>query len=361
LTFAIKENTPILDCELYEPVDVEESSWIIDEVDGQRTVIFGLIKKNRNTLWEHFCRQPDSANSAGSGTAATDSHGADGRILELAQLPEKYFTVTDIGSSWENYFECRGVTPQNVVACTGALSVPLTILKAIDMLGLSFELGDDICIDIPGSRVLELANMDLVYAELGRAFPEHDIYIRLIGPELGKGLGGDDMIGNALQVRNVTITLHRQLYQEVLANDDEWEVPGLAVLFHPSMELEFESWKPALQLMMQRRVPAVVTGYSLSDISVGLRNIKRLCDPAPRIMHEGLNPFACREQLAIDGSTESVSLLPKTSAQFHPSCDLDSWNARVSEAGGLVELLDKVDRHAADAVSINCWWYLIQA
>ncbi|CAE7948221.1 Mss51 [Symbiodinium sp. KB8] len=275
-------------------------------------------------------------------------HGAEERIMELVRIPDTDFDLDGIGTCWEDYFATRGMAPQNRAACTGALSVPLTILHAIR--SFNMELGDEeLCIDLPGSRILELTDMELVYEELGRALPESGATLRLIGPELGRELP----LGSELEIGNVRLTFHRTMYQDFLTSAGP---PDLAVAFHAGIQ-EYESWHPALRALVQLRVPTAITSYSLSDAAGGLWEMRRR-GTHPSMRFQGVNPFACSERLAVDEAMGALGLLPDSlDAQR-----LQWLQSQTMRAGGLLELAAAFQAQGhdsakeAEAVSINSWW-----
>lgn len=284
-------------------------------------------------------------------------------------LPDEDFYPEDVGTSWESYFAMRGFVPRNADACTGALSVPLTILAALRLFRLSFEPGQEVRIDLPGSRILELANMDLVYEELGRAFPDNDVLLRLVGPELGRDMPQRQ---GGLDLGNVFVTFHRTLYQDLLREDAGAEAPPphLAVAFHAGIQMH-ASWMPAVESLISLGIPTAVTGYSLSDIAAGLRELRQCCDPQPRIVFEGVNHFACSERLLVDGVQETLSLFDDRDAAEAGTAGSSTGQppvlrtalrdaADVERAGGLEQLVQTADAERAEVVSINSWWYLFR-
>lgn len=276
--------------------------------------------------------------------------------LELKGLPSEDFDLDDVGICWAEYIECREATPRNLLAFTGALSVPLTILRAIRLLGLYFQPKDVIFIDLPGSRVLELCNLEATFTELGRALPDNRIRVRLVGPEMG----GEIPDGEPIQFRNVRITLHRQLYQDLLATSQSKRapMPDLVVAFHAGIQEYRTTWIPAISAISQLGIPLVVTGYSLSDITAGLREVKAHCQPVPPVFYEGLNPFACLERMLVDETLGQIIML-KDGDQPNLLFGVDAQNQEVESAGGLLRLVERTDPEMAKIVSINSWWFVI--
>jgi len=270
--------------------------------------------------------------------------------MELMRIPDTDFDLAGIGNSWEDYFATRGMAPRNRAACTGALSVPLTILHAIRSFNMEVD-DEGLCIDLPGSRILELTDMELVYEELGRALPENGATLRLVGPELGRDLP----LGSELEIGNVRLTFHRTMYEDFLASA---RPPNLAVAFHAGIQ-EYETWHPALRALVQLRVPTAITSYSLSDAAGGLWEMRRR-GTHPAMLLQGVNPFACSERLAVDEALGALALLPDSlDAQR-----LQWLQEQTMRAGGLLELASAFQAQGqgsakeAEAVSINSWWYL---
>jgi len=214
------------------------------------------------------------------------------------------------------------------------------------------EVDDEgLCIDLPGSRILELTDMELVYEELGRALPENGATLRLVGPELGRDLP----LGSELEIGNVRLTFHRTMYEDFLASA---RPPNLAVAFHAGIQ-EYETWHPALRALVQLRVPTAITSYSLSDAAGGLWEMRRR-GTHPAMLLQGVNPFACSERLAVDEALGALALLPDSlDAQR-----LQWLQEQTMRAGGLLELASAFQAQGqgsakeAEAVSINSWWYL---
>jgi len=186
-----------------------------------------------------------------------------------------------------------------------------------------------------------------------------------------------------MDLGNVHVALHRGMYQDLLRQDAEAgePLPHLAVAFHAGVQVH-SSWLPALRSLAAAGVPTAVTGYSLSDIAAGLQELRRLCDPRPRIRFEGVNHFACSERLLVDGLRETVALLEGSgsadAAGGGPASRPSAVAAGpgvgrprvlqtalqdaedVARAGGLEQLLHGADAQHAEVVSINSWWYLFQ-
>ncbi|CAJ1425407.1 unnamed protein product [Effrenium voratum] len=270
-------------------------------------------------------------------------HDPEQRQLELMRLPDTSFRLDGIGDSWEDYYALRGFVPQNRAACTGALSVPLTILSAIRSFNLTLE--EKVTkIDLVGSRVLELANLELVYEELGRAFPGNFVHLRLVGPEL------NDQLPGAVDVENVRLSFHRMLYQDFISSNGP---PHLAMAFHAGLQ-EYSTWQPALEALVQLRVPSCVTGYSLLDISQGLAHLMRR---DPKMIRQGVNSFACTERLEVDEASERLSM----GRGRLDAPELARLQAMVDDAGGLLPLALHLQGSKAPeltSVSLNSWWYL---
>lgn len=282
----------------------------------------------------------------------------DAQGMELARLPEDCFEIDEIGSSWADYIDCRDAIPVSLPAFTGALSVPLTILRMLNVVGYRFERGDIVRVDLPGSRVLELCNLEASFAELGRAFPYQDVHVRLVGPQLRGGYPD----GAVIEVDNVTVTLHRGLYQDLLASCVSGApLPHLAVAFHAGIQ-EYGTWIQAVTACAHLRIPLAVTGYSLSDITAGLRDLLCAGQPMAKVAREGFNPFACSERMLINEVSEQITMLGGTGADEEDGDLLLGAPARqqlVEDAGGLMQLAEVTSPDKAAVVSINSWWYLL--
>jgi len=254
-----------------------------------------------------------------------------------------------------DYIENREAVPRNLFAFTGALSVPLTILKALQLTGLRFQDGDVVRIDLPGSRVLELCNVEATFAELGRALPGNRVWVRLVGPELRSETHSNEV----LRIENVSLTMHRELYQNLLvASQSTGALPHVAVAFHAGVQ-EYDSWAPAIVAATQLHIPLAVTGYSLSDIAAGLRVIYGRCHPRPHVAYEGFNPFACVERMLVDEGQQRIFLLGDDDDDPNLLFGTEALNNEVESAGGLLKLAERMDPRRADVVSINSWWFLL--
>ncbi|CAL1165033.1 unnamed protein product [Cladocopium goreaui] len=250
----------------------------------------------------------------------------------------------------QEYFAQRSFAPKNRAACTSALSVPLTILDALRRFEL--PLGEVVRIDLVGSRKLELSEIQLLYQELCRAFELQHLELRLVGPELPEIPQGD---AGAFRIDNLRITFYRMFYQDFLS---ALGPPHMAVAFHAGIH-EYDSWSPALYSLIQLRVPTVITGYSLADISKGLQAM-RSKGINPSLLYQGVNSFASCERLRVDEVLCQLSLVPEQL----DTPKLKRLQAQVDAAGGLTELMasyvadGKVDE--AEVVSINSWLFLFR-
>lgn len=247
------------------------------------------------------------------------------RFLELMRVPDTSFDLEDLGDSWEEYFAQRSFAPKNRAACTSALSVPLTILDALRRFEL--PLGEVIRIDVVGPRKLELSEIQLLYQELCRAFELQHLELRLVGPELPEMPQGD---AGAFCIDNLRITFYRMFYQDFLS---ALGPPHMAVAFHAGIH-EYDSWSPALYSLIQLRVPTVITGYSLADISKGLQAM-RSKGINPSLLYQGVNSFASCERLRVDEVLCQLSLVPEQL----DTPKLKRLQAQVDAAGGLTELM----------------------
>jgi len=372
LKLCVQESEPVVDGQLWAAVDPMESCWNIEDVAEERAVVVKLHKLKPQTIWEHpvYPMQHEiekktqqhpterGTDEAVQESTTSDKHDSEQRIIELMKLPQSPFSPQHIGTCWEDYFANRGLAPRNIAACTGALSVPLTILAGFLAAGVSLAPEETLLVDLPGSRVLELTDLELVYAELGRAFPGRPVRLRMVGPELGRGLPCGR---RRLQIDNVCITFHKRLYQDFLSKGRT--PPHFAVAFHAGIQMH-ASWPPALHVLASLGIPTVVTAYSLTDAVAGLRQLRHCCSWQPHIIKEGVNHFACSERLIVDERTESVRLAEGLSAA-EGQVDRVLQTARRDEedvvrAGGLEQLESRVGPERSEIVAINSWWYIFR-
>jgi peptidylprolyl isomerase len=59
LKAGIKGKDPIIDDDFFKECNAEESSWEIDKVDGQRSVVLTIVKKSKWDRWEYLVKCED--------------------------------------------------------------------------------------------------------------------------------------------------------------------------------------------------------------------------------------------------------------------------------------------------------------
>lgn len=278
---------------------------------------------------------------------------AGSRRRELAKLPAEPYSIESCGESWDDYFRSRGIPQKPINAARhmlmDALSVPMTVLMAIRRVGLRFEPGDVVRIDLPGARKLECSDMDLMYREMGKALDGCAIHLRLVGPQL--------LELPAMQIANVSITFHVMLYQELLAIGGE--PPDLAVLCNAGIcTSSAGSWLPAIAELARLEVPTVVTGYDLKHTACSLHCLVQRSDKELRVIIDGINPF-CGGEMHSSNSTSIVV----TTLDEHQVLE------EVKKITHMNDMLENGDRRLADEylsqmssrkVRNNSHWFVVQ-
>jgi len=271
---------------------------------------------------------------------------------EVSHLPETMFSLGAIGETWENYFTSRGMTPHFEAACTTVLTDPLTILMAMRRFDIVVAPGEILRIDLPGSACRELLFVKDVLAELGRAFPENKLHVRLVGPNLDL-----DKLESPFKVANVTAFFHKAMYEEVLAADGT--APHLAVAFIAGIR---ESWFAAIRLVIKMRVPMAITGFDLEDVAGGLRELFDKCDPEPKVVMDGVNPFGSRMSVDMKRQEGYVRLDP-TPIEDHPVIErarsIQSELAAGKFQKSVEQSMESMLPGLGSDKGINTYWYLI--
>lgn len=264
-------------------------------------------------------------------------------------VPSSEFAIHDIGKCWADYFACRGLTSPFANDLTSMLTFPLTVLYAIRMFRLEFDVGTTVRIDIPGSREQEMQKG--IWNELRNGLASYNICLRLVGPELEEA--------PAVQTGSMTITSHKCMYEDLIDQSDA--IPHLVVAFNAGI---CDSWMPVVTRIIQKKVPMAITGFDIIDVASGLTSIWTECDLKPQVVHDGLNPFGCAFDMNLWGDSSRESL------PLEATHDLASAHPVIEHAHQLLEAETELDTAsfvklmgAGDSLkrtTINKAWLLIR-
>lgn len=183
--------------------------------------------------------------------------------------------------SWEVYFQERWPRTSSLerLLLTESLSSPLTLVKALDALGLRNRFDGKAAL-----RVLVVGadcEADQPWVELLRYLP-CDLELVMVGPYL------EDERSIALEAggRRVTLSCHKGLLQDL----NKLGAFDMAVAFNSGM-IFYDTWPAALNRIIALRCPLVVTAWALTE-SVGVRSL--LVDAGFESPKFGPNAFASR-------------------------------------------------------------------
>ena len=209
---------------------------------------------------------------------------------------------------WADYFAARGFRPTDLPDATTYLTMPLTILfgvktfRELGVLVMSRRDEDSgretLRVDVVGAQVAEQATLSAGgFAEVARAFPACDVYLRLIGPEVDTDAAREAIAACKNNPVTLRISSHRMLYQDFCAQQTDGE-PEPDIVFAPNAGVR-ESWYPAIQKVCELNIPLMITGYDLHDAVASLRPLYQNLPKRPRVVRDGCNPFAgwpfCRD------------------------------------------------------------------
>lgn len=195
-----------------------------------------------------------------------------------------------VGKTWEEEFldELKSSQPfpegipiaPFLRAASDGLSLPMSILYAMEQLAdddLAFTKKDVIRIHVIGAGSPEMQN-SMMFEEILHRIPEAKrLEVLLCGPEMNAVRQTDRRGGVAMNMatcpqcqandRNRIQILSSKLYHDfVHQSGTSFAAPDLAIAFNSgSSEVETDSWKPTMKVLIERKIPTVFTSYNRGE------------------------------------------------------------------------------------------------
>lgn len=203
---------------------------------------------------DYFSLAPDMPSNHAKLSSALSSHHTPIRTLTPQQLRAK------------KSIECQ------MSLATESMSIPLTILAALEDTMPDLRMRDYLSIHLAGASSREVADI-VLFEELLHLIPSlKHIEVVLAGPEApggeGEGLAGSELVEMnccadcTSRGRRRTCRLFRGVYDE-FAKTDVYSKPDLAVLFHSGRSQEaVESWKPTTRFLVDKEILTLCTTYT---------------------------------------------------------------------------------------------------
>ncbi|VVA94740.1 unnamed protein product [Arabis nemorensis] len=297
----------------------EESTVHICQKQESRCSFLSRRELHHVGMWMYECKCGDSA-----GFSAYDSFKNDGWHLPSSSCPCRgpLSPVSRQLCSWTDYFEWRKIPLDSPVALL--LHWPLTIYHAIQAIGmgnLTPQISDELRIHYLGPQ-RELGQL-VVFAELQALFPGLCISVELVGPDVPQHMDGEMISlcryspcmvkececnslsktpnpGNqSARSSVVTLQLHRGLYHDRYSDIAKDSRPPHIVIAPNAGIAAYPSWLPTIELIKEKKVPAVFTDYCEEACHLAACCIKSITGQSLSLPI-GLNPF--RQPIAVEES-----------------------------------------------------------
>ncbi|KII94491.1 hypothetical protein PLICRDRAFT_127491 [Plicaturopsis crispa FD-325 SS-3] len=196
----------------------------------------------------------------------------------------------------------ENTVPPFVRGASGPLSIPLTILWALEKLvdGTAWTHSKDLTVHIIGASQEELG-MSSVFEEILHRLPElKNLKVVLIGPDLaliGAPLNRAIDIENCpncrRQNRKRVHILHANTYHDFVRRGVGFTVPGIAVAFNSGMGMEDKaSWKESVKVLVEKHIPTLFTSYNKEETIADAQVLRSAgAQLVPGLGPETMNPW----------------------------------------------------------------------
>lgn len=169
-----------------------------------------------------------------------------------------------------------------LLIATETLSMPLTILAALEDSAIDISTKKTLSIHLIGAAGKEFQNL-ILFEEILHLVPSiQTLRIVLIGPNsAAAGQRIDEVVLSncpacSASGRKRTVTAYRGLYQDYV-KQSRYQKPDLAVLFHSGRsQAEEESWRPTTKFLVESGTLTVCTTYNLREAQEEVAELDQL-------------------------------------------------------------------------------------
>ena len=226
-----------------------------------------------------------SAAPTAAAAAATDGAGASvGGFSDI------------MGGSWAESYAALGLSTSSPIALL--LSLPLTLLHVLRGCGLLHSTTGrlELRVHCLGASAACEGRLYSAYALLARLLPAGTrLHVVMIGPQLKVPAEAvsDSEGGSTIQIyrhspsdTEVHVSFVLGLYHAI----EGLAVPDLAIA-HNAGIVEYDSWRPTVGALLERRIPFVFSSYAMVEVDAALAELWEAHGVSASDVRTELNPF----------------------------------------------------------------------